>query len=67
PDPLTRAVEAQLLGLLDCVNRGLWSDDGTGAAIAALVTAGVAPDTATAKVTHLVAHPRKTGSPQRPA
>ncbi|SFM70035.1 transcriptional regulator, TetR family [Streptomyces sp. cf124] len=63
PAPLTRAVEAHLLGLLDCVNRGLWSDDGTGAATAALITAGVAPDTVTAKVAHV----RKTGSPQRPA
>ncbi|MEE1837176.1 TetR/AcrR family transcriptional regulator [Streptomyces sp. SP17KL33] len=62
PDPLTRAIEAQLLALLDCVNRGLWSDDGTGAATAALIAAGVAPDTAATKV----AHARKTGSPPSP-
>ena len=62
PAPLTRAIEAQLLGLLDCVNRGLWSDDGTGAATAALIAAGVAPDTAATKV----AHARKTGSPPGP-
>ncbi|MFG6200528.1 TetR/AcrR family transcriptional regulator [Nonomuraea sp. JJY05] len=62
PDPLTRAIEAQLLTLLDCVERGLWSDDGTGAATAALIAAGVAPDTAAAKVDHV----RKTGSPPSP-
>jgi len=62
PDPLTRAIEAQLLTVLDCVNRGLWSDDDTGAATAALIAAGVAPDTAAAKVDHV----RKTGSPPSP-
>ncbi|MBE1596937.1 MULTISPECIES: TetR/AcrR family transcriptional regulator [Streptomyces] len=50
PGPLGRAVEAQLFTLLDCVDRGVWSDDGTGAALAALVAVGVAPDTAAAKV-----------------
>ncbi|MGJ5874665.1 TetR/AcrR family transcriptional regulator [Streptomyces griseiscabiei] len=50
PDPLGRAIEAHLLALLDCVNRGLWADDGTGAATAALIAAGVAPDTAATKV-----------------
>ncbi|MEI5520503.1 helix-turn-helix domain-containing protein [Streptomyces brasiliscabiei] len=50
PDPLGRAIEAHLLTLLDCVNRGLWADDGTGAATAALIAAGVAPDTAATKV-----------------
>ncbi|MEU6185762.1 hypothetical protein [Nocardia sp. NPDC047038] len=51
PDPFARAIEAQLLTLLDC---GLWSDDGTGAATAAPDTAAAtaaliaAPDTATA-------------------
>ncbi|MFE7836038.1 TetR/AcrR family transcriptional regulator [Streptomyces sp. NPDC057474] len=62
PDPLSRAIEAHLLTLLDCVNCGIWSDDGTGAATAALIAAGVAPDTAAAKVDHL----RRTGSPPRP-
>ncbi|MBB3724470.1 AcrR family transcriptional regulator [Nonomuraea dietziae] len=62
PDPLTRAIEAQLATLLDCVERGLWSDDGTSAATAALIAAGVAPDTAAAKVDHV----RKTGSPPSP-
>jgi hypothetical protein len=65
PDPLSRAIEAQLLALLDCVDcvdRGLWSDDGTGAATAALIAAGVAPDTAAAKVDQV----RKSGSPPSP-
>jgi AcrR family transcriptional regulator len=62
PDPLGRAIEAQLLALLDCVDRGLCSDDGTGAATAALIAAGVAPDTAAAKVDHV----RKSGSPPSP-
>ncbi|UUU34141.1 TetR family transcriptional regulator [Streptomyces sp. CA-210063] len=59
PAPLSRAIEAQLLTLLDCVNHGIWSDDGTSAATAALIAAGVTPDTAAAKVRHL----RGTGSP----
>jgi AcrR family transcriptional regulator len=52
----------ELLTLLDCVDRGLWSDDGTGAATAALIAAGVAPDTAAAKVDQV----RKSGSPPSP-
>ncbi|MEU3663684.1 TetR family transcriptional regulator [Streptomyces sp. NPDC032940] len=43
---LGAAVEAHLLALLDCVRRGTWTDDGTGAATAALITAGVPADTA---------------------
>ncbi|WP_259408337.1 TetR/AcrR family transcriptional regulator [Streptomyces akebiae] len=62
PGPLSRAIEAHLLPLLDCVNQGTWSDDGTGAATAALIAAGVAPDTAAAKVDHV----RRTGSPSSP-
>ncbi|MEU5893937.1 TetR/AcrR family transcriptional regulator [Streptomyces sp. NPDC047461] len=65
PDPLGRAIEAQLLALLDCVDcvdLGLWSDDGTGAATAALIAAGVAPDIAAAKVDQV----RKCGSPTSP-
>ncbi|MEU1917234.1 TetR/AcrR family transcriptional regulator [Streptomyces massasporeus] len=62
PDPLTRAIEAQVLTLLDCADCGLWSDDGTGAATAALIAAGVAPDTAAAKVDQV----RKSGSPPSP-
>ncbi|MDT0572963.1 TetR/AcrR family transcriptional regulator [Streptomyces sp. DSM 3412] len=62
PAPLSRAIEAHLLTLLDCVNQGIWSDDGTGAATAALISAGVTPDTAAAKVDHV----RRTGSPSSP-
>ncbi|MFM9444391.1 TetR family transcriptional regulator [Streptomyces acidiscabies] len=49
PGPLSGAIEAHLLALLDTVNSGIWADDGTGAATAALVVAGV--DGATAAVT----------------
>ncbi|WP_308310855.1 TetR/AcrR family transcriptional regulator, partial [Streptomyces sp. GbtcB6] len=35
PGPLTRALEAYLLSLLDTVNSGAWADDGTTAATAA--------------------------------
>ncbi|MEU9170037.1 helix-turn-helix domain-containing protein [Streptomyces sp. NPDC048420] len=64
PNPLGRAIEAQLLALLDCADCGLWSDDGTGtgAATATLIAAGVAPDTAAAKVDQV----RKSGSPPSP-
>ncbi|WP_416966808.1 TetR/AcrR family transcriptional regulator [Streptomyces sp. 4F14] len=62
PDPLGRAIEAQLLALLDCADCGLWSDDGTGAATATLIAAGVAPDTAATKVDQV----RKSGSPPSP-
>ncbi|MFM9629212.1 MULTISPECIES: TetR/AcrR family transcriptional regulator [Streptomyces] len=41
PGPLSRALEAHLLALLDSVNSGLWADDGTGAAAAALIAVGV--------------------------
>ncbi|MFI6015606.1 TetR/AcrR family transcriptional regulator [Streptomyces sp. NPDC051243] len=41
PAVLTRALEGHLLGLLDCVNGGAWSDDGTGTATAALIAMGV--------------------------
>ncbi|MFJ7116476.1 TetR/AcrR family transcriptional regulator [Streptomyces albogriseolus] len=41
PAVLTRALEGHLLGLLDCVNSGAWSDDGTGTATAALIAMGV--------------------------
>ncbi|WP_330263048.1 TetR/AcrR family transcriptional regulator [Streptomyces griseorubiginosus] len=62
PDPLGRAIEAQLLALLDCADCGLWSDDGTGAATATLIAAGVAPAAAAAKVDQV----RKSGSPPGP-
>ncbi|MFM9697396.1 TetR/AcrR family transcriptional regulator [Streptomyces europaeiscabiei] len=63
PAPLGRAIEAHLLALLDRVSRGMWSDDGTCAACAALIAAGVAPDTAAAAVGRL----RGTGSPPQPS
>ncbi|MFC9678305.1 TetR/AcrR family transcriptional regulator [Streptomyces sp. NPDC056948] len=40
PAPLGRALEKLLLALLDCVNAGTWSDDGTHSARAALIAVG---------------------------
>lgn len=54
PVALARALEGHLLGLLDCVNSGVWSDDGTGTATAALIAMGVAGDSAAACVHGLV-------------
>ncbi|MFF4028434.1 TetR/AcrR family transcriptional regulator [Streptomyces sviceus] len=54
PVVLSRALEGHLLGLLDCVNSGVWSDDGTGTATAALIAMGVAGDGAAACVHGLV-------------
>lgn len=54
PAVLTRALEGYLLGLLDCVNGGAWSDDGTGAATAALIAMGVNGDSAATCVRGLV-------------
>ncbi|MEU6260956.1 TetR/AcrR family transcriptional regulator [Streptomyces sp. NPDC047043] len=51
---LTRALEGHLLGLLDCVNSGAWSDDGTGTATAALIAMGVDADSAATCVHGLV-------------
>ncbi|WP_406449414.1 TetR/AcrR family transcriptional regulator [Streptomyces sp. NBC_01622] len=53
PGPLNRALEAQMPALLECVNSGLWNDDGTAAATAALIAAGVGRDSAAATVHHL--------------
>lgn len=53
PGPLGRALEAHVLALLDSVNSGLWTGDGTAAATAALIAVGVAPDLAAATVRHL--------------
>ncbi|MFF8778566.1 TetR/AcrR family transcriptional regulator [Streptomyces sp. NPDC015140] len=44
---LGAALEAHLLALLGCARSGTWEDDGTGAAVAALVAAGVESGTAT--------------------
>jgi hypothetical protein len=54
PAVLTRALEGHLLGLLDCVNGGAWSDDGTGTATAALIAMGVNPGHAATRVRELV-------------
>ncbi|MER5215517.1 TetR/AcrR family transcriptional regulator [Streptomyces sp. NPDC002838] len=51
--PLSRAIEAHLLALLDSVNSGIWTDDGTGAATAALIAAGVDSDIAACEVRRL--------------
>ncbi|MEU9406802.1 TetR/AcrR family transcriptional regulator [Streptomyces sp. NPDC048281] len=53
PGPLSSAIEAHLLALLGAVNRGIWADDGTGAAVAALIAAGVDRVTAAATVRRL--------------
>ncbi|MEU6508282.1 TetR/AcrR family transcriptional regulator [Streptomyces sp. NPDC046942] len=52
-DPLSRALEGHLLGLLECVNAGTWTDDGTYTATAALIAMGVDRDIAVACVRHL--------------
>ncbi|MEV6167962.1 TetR/AcrR family transcriptional regulator [Streptomyces sp. NPDC051954] len=53
PGPLSAAIEAHLLALLATVNSGIWSDDGTSAATAALIAAGVDDATAAATVRRL--------------
>jgi AcrR family transcriptional regulator len=60
PLALSRAIEAQILALLDCVNTGTWTDDGTRTATAVLITAGVDGDLAAARV-------RRLHRPGRPA
>ncbi|MFC9843697.1 TetR/AcrR family transcriptional regulator [Streptomyces sp. NPDC060223] len=41
PGPLSRALEGVLVELLECVNAGIWADDGTRTATAALIAMGV--------------------------
>ncbi|WP_371668661.1 TetR/AcrR family transcriptional regulator [Streptomyces sp. NBC_00289] len=53
PGSLSRTLEAHLRALLDCVNSGMWTDDGTRAATAALIAAGVDSESAAATVTRL--------------
>ena len=53
PDPLGRALEAHVLALLDSVNSGLWTDDGTAATTSALIAMGVGPDLAATTVHRL--------------
>ncbi|GGN94843.1 hypothetical protein GCM10011579_094810 [Streptomyces albiflavescens] len=62
PGPLSRALEAHLLALLDSVNSGVWADDGTGAATAALIAAGVDHGVAASEVHRL----HGTGQAQPP-
>ncbi|MFJ9559837.1 TetR/AcrR family transcriptional regulator [Streptomyces fuscichromogenes] len=53
PGPLTRALEAYLLSLLDTANSGGWAADGTTAATTALIVAGVHSDLAATTVDRL--------------
>ncbi|MEU9266040.1 TetR/AcrR family transcriptional regulator [Streptomyces sp. NPDC048251] len=53
PDPLGRALEGLTLALLECVNAGTWSDDGTRTAKAALIAVGADGDLAAARVRRL--------------
>ncbi|WP_128433889.1 TetR/AcrR family transcriptional regulator [Streptomyces cyaneus] len=64
PGPLSSAIEAHLLALLAAVNSGVWADDGTGAATAALIATGVDRDTAAATVRRLHGT-RRLHSPDR--
>ncbi|MFE7649807.1 TetR/AcrR family transcriptional regulator [Streptomyces phaeoluteigriseus] len=49
-EPLSRAIEGLVPALLECVNAGTWTDDGTRTATAALIAAGVDSDLAAAQV-----------------
>ncbi|MEU9958651.1 TetR/AcrR family transcriptional regulator [Streptomyces sp. NPDC050982] len=53
PGPLSRALEAHMLALLDSVNSGIWADDGTGAATTTLIAAGADRDVAASTVRRL--------------
>ncbi|MDW6059415.1 TetR family transcriptional regulator [Streptomyces sp. FXJ1.4098] len=59
--PLSRALEAFLLALLECVNAGSWSDDGTRAATAALIAVGADGGHAAAQV-HGLSRPEPVGA-----
>ena len=50
PAPLSRALEGLLLALLERVNAGTWSDDGTRSATAALIAVGTDSALAVARV-----------------
>ncbi|WP_089106300.1 TetR/AcrR family transcriptional regulator [Streptomyces hyaluromycini] len=56
--PLSRALEGYLLGLLECVNAGTWTDDGRGTVTAALVAMGADGGVAESCV-------RRLGRPER--
>ncbi|MCZ4513448.1 TetR family transcriptional regulator [Streptomyces sp. ActVer] len=53
PGPLSRALEAHILVLLDSVNSGIWADDGTGAATTTLIAAGADREVAASTVRRL--------------
>ncbi|MFG3518541.1 TetR/AcrR family transcriptional regulator [Streptomyces bobili] len=53
PLALSRAIEAHILALLECVSSGTWTDDGTHTATSALIAAGVDGDLAAAHIRHL--------------
>ncbi|MFD3313186.1 TetR/AcrR family transcriptional regulator [Streptomyces sp. NPDC058694] len=53
PGPLSRALEAHILAVLDSVNSGNWTDDGTGAATSTLIAAGTDRDVAASTVRRL--------------
>jgi AcrR family transcriptional regulator len=53
PGPLSRALEAHILALLDSVNSGIWADDGSGTATTALIAAGADRDVAASTVRRL--------------
>ncbi|MET7479719.1 hypothetical protein ABZT17_35885 [Streptomyces sp. NPDC005648] len=58
PGPLGRALEGRLVGLLECVKAGTWTDDGTCTATVALIAMGVDAGRAAACV-------RELGDPER--
>ncbi|USQ85386.1 TetR/AcrR family transcriptional regulator [Streptomyces phaeoluteigriseus] len=60
-EPLSRAIEGLVLALLECVNAGTWTDDGTRTATAALIAAGTDSDLAAAQV-HRISCPSLLGA-----
>ncbi|MFE8957439.1 TetR/AcrR family transcriptional regulator [Streptomyces massasporeus] len=53
PLVLSRAIEAHILALLECVNTGIWTDDGTRTAAAVLIAVGADSDLAATHVRRL--------------
>ncbi|MFG2959733.1 TetR/AcrR family transcriptional regulator [Streptomyces sp. NPDC048291] len=64
PGPLSRALEAYLLSLLETANAHAWTDDGRTAATTALIAAGVDRDLAATTVHRLDDEPAPTHSPR---
>jgi len=54
PDVLTLALQAMTLSLVESVNEGIWTDDGSGFATAALIAAGVPAPAAADAVTKAI-------------